>query len=229
MARKQTSVFARLRELQSAARNDGHTKFDPGIPCKNGHMAPRWTANMCCAQCMSERRPYHKQPSPEKRREAQRRADAKRAGTEKRKAARRDWEKRRRDEIKAYKEEWRRAHPERWKQTRNARAKRWRDRHPEAVCALAARRRAKLRKAPAGDTVARLSYDRAVRKMKSVPCYWCGIKTKVGKRHVDHIIPLAAGGSDAVANLCVACPDCNQRKSAKLPEDFAGQSEMRFT
>jgi hypothetical protein len=32
---------------------------------------------------------------------------------------------------------------------------------------------------------------------------------------IDHIIPLAAGGTDDLDNLCLACPVCNGRKWAK--------------
>jgi hypothetical protein len=33
---------------------------------------------------------------------------------------------------------------------------------------------------------------------------------------VEHIIPLAAGGSDDIDNLCLACYRCNQFKGPKL-------------
>lgn len=32
---------------------------------------------------------------------------------------------------------------------------------------------------------------------------------------IDHIRPLAAGGTDAPENLCLACPTCNSHKWAK--------------
>ena len=38
--------------------------------------------------------------------------------------------------------------------------------------------------------------------------------------HVDHIQPLALGGSNDKANLQLLCPTCNLRKSAKHPVDF---------
>jgi 5-methylcytosine-specific restriction endonuclease McrA len=33
---------------------------------------------------------------------------------------------------------------------------------------------------------------------------------------VDHIIPLAVGGSDDISNLCLACYRCNEFKGARL-------------
>jgi 5-methylcytosine-specific restriction endonuclease McrA len=51
-------------------------------------------------------------------------------------------------------------------------------------------------------------------------CYWCG--KRLLKYHVDHVIPVALGGSNDPANLVVACPACNQSKNAKHPMDWAG-------
>lgn len=53
-------------------------------------------------------------------------------------------------------------------------------------------------------------------------CFYCGIK--VGdKYHVDHVIPLVAGGSNGPENLVIACVDCNQHKKSKHPMDFCGR------
>ena len=46
-------------------------------------------------------------------------------------------------------------------------------------------------------------------------CYYC--KKRVGKMyHVDHVIPLARGGSNGLENLVIACPACNMSKHAKI-------------
>ena len=34
-----------------------------------------------------------------------------------------------------------------------------------------------------------------------------------GTFHIDHIVPLADGGTDGADNLCLACPGCNLHKS----------------
>lgn len=53
-------------------------------------------------------------------------------------------------------------------------------------------------------------------------CWWC--KKKVGKKyHVDHIFALARGGTNGPENICISCPNCNQRKHAKSPLEFAGR------
>lgn len=40
--------------------------------------------------------------------------------------------------------------------------------------------------------------------------------------HVDHVVPISLGGSDGPENLVLTCPNCNHRKHAKHPMDFAG-------
>lgn len=48
-------------------------------------------------------------------------------------------------------------------------------------------------------------------------------KSGVKKFHVDHIMPLALGGSNWPSNLQCLCPPCNLSKSAKHPDVWAKQ------
>lgn len=50
-------------------------------------------------------------------------------------------------------------------------------------------------------------------------CKWCGVDCEVGY-HVDHVVPLSKGGTHTVDNLCIACPSCNLRKNAMMPDEF---------
>ncbi len=47
------------------------------------------------------------------------------------------------------------------------------------------------------------------------------IKAGNGKFHVDHIVPLSKGGTNWPSNLQCLCPECNLRKSSKMPEVWA--------
>lgn len=43
-------------------------------------------------------------------------------------------------------------------------------------------------------------------------CQYCGAKAPDVRLHVDHIVPLARGGTDDIRNLRTACADCNGGK-----------------
>lgn len=92
--------------------------------------------------------------------------------------------------------------------------------HPGKRAACCRNYRARKRGAPGTHTAAdtRAQYDRQKGR-----CYWCGAKIAWRKKHVDHVIPLVLGGSNAPANLVISCPTCNQKKHAKHPMDFAGR------
>lgn len=61
-----------------------------------------------------------------------------------------------------------------------------------------------------------------IRKSQNGRCWWCGKKI-VGMGHIDHIQPLARGGTNNANNLCLSCAKCNISKGAKLPSEFAGR------
>jgi 5-methylcytosine-specific restriction endonuclease McrA len=50
-------------------------------------------------------------------------------------------------------------------------------------------------------------------------CAICSVSTKK-HRHIDHIVPLALGGSNGKENLQILCPACNIAKGATHPVDF---------
>lgn len=53
-------------------------------------------------------------------------------------------------------------------------------------------------------------------------CAYCG--TEDGPFHVDHMIPLAQGGTNDIDNLTVACRTCNCGKSGRTVEQWRGLS-----
>jgi 5-methylcytosine-specific restriction endonuclease McrA len=50
-------------------------------------------------------------------------------------------------------------------------------------------------------------------------CAACRVSLRDGK-HLDHIIPLAAGGGHEAGNFQWLCPPCNRAKAAKHPVEF---------
>jgi hypothetical protein len=49
-------------------------------------------------------------------------------------------------------------------------------------------------------------------------CRYCGQRAPDVPLTVDHVIPVALGGTDEPANLVTACKDCNAGKSASSPD-----------
>ena len=49
-------------------------------------------------------------------------------------------------------------------------------------------------------------------------CQYCGRKAPEVVLNIDHIIPVASGGSNTTANLIAACRDCNQGKGQRIIE-----------
>lgn len=98
----------------------------------------------------------------------------------------------------------------------NERNRRWKKKNRDKVRDHDRRRRARLLEAKGSHTAADVStqFERQHRR-----CYYCDSKLK-NKYHVDHVIPLARGGSDAPDNLVIACAKCNQKKNAKLLREW---------
>lgn len=45
-------------------------------------------------------------------------------------------------------------------------------------------------------------------------CAYCDANVRETSYHVDHIMPLAAGGTNNLDNLAIACPACNLKASS---------------
>lgn len=141
----------------------------------------------------------------------------------------REWRAKNPSLVNAYARQYRLGHPERRAERQRryarahpekavARAARWRDAHPGKAAEYRRNRRAREANAPGSHTVADIRDQLARQRGR---CFWCW--GKVGpKYHVDHVTPLALGGSNGPENLVVACPSCNLEKKAAHPMDWAG-------
>ena len=50
-------------------------------------------------------------------------------------------------------------------------------------------------------------------------CFYCRRELQEGEIVMDHVVPLARGGSPGVENLVAACGDCNSRKGEREAEE----------
>lgn len=59
-------------------------------------------------------------------------------------------------------------------------------------------------------------------------CFYCMKGVTLPEATVDHVVPKAKGGTDAVTNLVVSCESCNRRKgTTDVPERLV-QSRISF-
>lgn len=115
---------------------------------------------------------------------------------------------------------WKAANPGKVREIKKA----WKKRNPEYVTTDAQNRRAMLRKADGKFSAKDVKY--IFEKQRGL-CAACSVKIKKsGKNnyHIDHIVPLAKGGSNWPNNLQLLCPPCNLRKSAKDPIQWANEN-----
>lgn len=108
---------------------------------------------------------------------------------------------------------WRAANPEK---VRAAVAK-WKEANPEKCRIYRQNRRARKRM-----DGGKISPDLAARlyKLQRGKCA-CGCKQSLGNDyHLDHIMPIALGGSNTDDNIQLLRQQCNNQKSAKHPIDF---------
>jgi hypothetical protein len=62
----------------------------------------------------------------------------------------------------------------------------------------------------------RLRYE--VLRRDNHACRYCGASAPDATLTVDHVLPIALGGTDTADNLVAACVDCNIGKSSSSPE-----------
>ena len=123
-------------------------------------------------------------------------------------AASRAWNQKNRDESAPLSREWR----EQNKKRRAQQLRDWRRANPDAGAQHQQRRRARKR----GNGVFAIS-PRDMRRLERGSCASCGAQDNL---HIDHIVPIAKGGTHSIGNLQILCSTCNCSKGAKLWIEF---------
>lgn len=217
---------------RAEAKRRGLSVYFTGKPCKHGHLSERYLSGACreCAVKASLARETALKADPnllrkfldqrlrqhahrmtnsefvERKRETDRRTDAKRQG----------------DPIKRAKRNARivarrRDDPAKLANHRQASLV-WQKNNPIAVSTRRHKRRARTRNAEGSFTSADITLMLVA---QGGHCFWCDADIdNYKKRHVDHYIPLARGGTNWSNNIVLACATCNLQKRDKLPDEF---------
>lgn len=119
------------------------------------------------------------------------------------------WRKLNKVRDKLNKTSWAKVNPDKVKQARDE----WRTRNPHRWMVDTHARRARTRGRFTQRRVLQLKHDQGGK------CVYC--PSPLDKFHIDHIMPLALGGSNTDDNIQLLCPRCNLRKHAKHPDVFA--------
>jgi 5-methylcytosine-specific restriction endonuclease McrA len=128
--------------------------------------------------------------------------------------------KTKRTHLSNYRRGWYQANRGRIRPEQNRVNARWRENNPDKVRDWGPRRRARARGAARIDRIDRV----AIYERDNYTCYLCGRicdpnapRATPHKLTLDHVIPLARGGTHTADNLRVACWSCNCSKGVSAP------------
>lgn len=183
----------------------GKTRPRSDLPCFRCSEKPRAKSSTYCVDCRSEIRRAFREKNRERIGEQVRTRRA--LNPDKTRAENAKWKLANPDKVREEKRRYRQRH----KDAIAAYFREWRNLNPDKAKAISLTRRARSKRASgyatAGQIAARFAYFGNV-------CAYCGGPAE----SVDHVIPLAKGGSHWPANLRPACKRCNSAKR-DLPVD----------
>lgn len=184
------------------ARALGLKHFFTGQPCIRGHIAIRYVSKNNCRDCLVEdhRTNYAKNPTKENAR------------------TRAWWSNN--EEYRSKNAELFRERARRWYAENKERSKRttleWQRSNPDKKQQYSSTRRARKRLSAGTHTAEQL---RELLEKQNYECVYCRGSLRE-RRHTDHIVALARGGSNGIENIQLLCPSCNSSKGDKSHEEF---------
>lgn len=223
---------------RSEAKSLGLKRYFTGKPCKNGHIEERETHGGACIGCRKD----HYQRSRVKilkriQDDRERILEVKKKYRERNRelinAKKRKWTQENLKHLAKYNKEYKKRFPERAAKWNRDYAKRnrekiyktkreYNDKNKLKIRTWSAARRARERMAEGTYSDADVKRMLKSQKWKCASC-----KARLAEKsgyHVDHIHPLALGGSNWPENLQILCMPCNISKGAKDPIQWANEN-----
>lgn len=225
------------------AMAQGLTTYYTGKPCKYGHIDFRYVCDHACGQCARDKASKYRHKNPHKIKEHRANRVKKYHSCEETRAkaiaesAR--WVRENKERAREYQRNYHQKNREKrnrqakdriaekrndpeWVAKERARQAKKKKDNPEQYRSYVRTRRARRKNAEGVHT----SDDIAkILESQGYKCVYCKRDIK-DEYDVDHIIPLAKGGSNWPKNLQCLCPECNGKKWAKCPIVFAQEVGM---
>lgn len=101
----------------------------------------------------------------------------------------------------------------------------WKALHPERAREIARKGQA-VRRARLADAFVEAVDPRVVFERDEGVCGICGLAVDRADYHVDHVVPIFAGGEHSYANVQISHPVCNLRKGSKTIEVVKGDDGL---
>jgi len=185
---------------RNVAKAQGLLHYFNGKPSPGGHLSERFVRTGTCRACLREKTKAWQQIGANK---AWNRSHAK------------QWADAHPERCAENKRKWRAANLEDLKQREIARSQKPERRMERRLSE--AKRRAMKHTSRGTHTVAEV---KALLSRQNGRCPYC--HSDICRRyHIDHMMPLSRGGTNAISNIQLLCPSCNHRKYNKHPLKFA--------
>lgn len=200
-------IIETLEELLKLPRNLKEAKligskyYFTNIACKNGHTDKSAVRTRRCITCAKD----YSREWQRLRREVPLEIRKQRPG----------FAERSKEKVRRYKERMQN-NPEKYRERNRIRIKEWQSKNRDKVKIYHRNKKARCRKAAGKHS---LQDVKELFIKQNNKCMACAISLSLGY-HVDHVVPLAKGGTNWPSNLQLLCPTCNLVKQDKDNSEF---------